>query len=192
MEQGPTPGKTFALISEELYIGRDISNDIVINDAEISRKHVRLTFQADQYVMEDLGSTNGTFVDGQRITGPHILTSGNKIMMGENVLLEFSALQDPDATIAVPHMQAVQLPTAESPPPAAPAPQQPAYVPQTPASVEEPAPPEDEGEGPNTTWILAGCGCLVLVGCVAIIAALFYIDANNLWCDVLPFLANCP
>jgi pSer/pThr/pTyr-binding forkhead associated (FHA) protein len=62
---GPNPGKTFSLNKPEMYIGRDISNDIVINDAEVSRKHVRLTVQGERYVIEDLGSTNGTFINGQ-------------------------------------------------------------------------------------------------------------------------------
>ena len=69
MRAGPTPGKVFSLSKTELYLGRDISNDIVINDAEVSRKHVRLMLQSGQFVLEDLGSTNGTFVNNQRVAG---------------------------------------------------------------------------------------------------------------------------
>ena len=67
MRSGPTPGVTFPLEGDQLIIGRDASNSITINDAEISRKHSRLSFQGGKYVLEDLGSTNGTFVNGQRI-----------------------------------------------------------------------------------------------------------------------------
>ena len=42
MRTGPNPGKVFELTKGEVYIGRDINNDIVVNDAEISRKHARL------------------------------------------------------------------------------------------------------------------------------------------------------
>ena len=62
VQKGPTPGKVYELIQEEISIGRDITNRIVINDAEVSRKHARLKFQSGAYVIEDLGSTNGTAV----------------------------------------------------------------------------------------------------------------------------------
>ena len=42
---GPAPGKTYSLSKNEIYLGRDITNDIVINDPEISRKHARLMLQ---------------------------------------------------------------------------------------------------------------------------------------------------
>lgn len=102
MREGPAPGKTFALSKEELYLGRDISNDIVVNDAEVSRKHARLLLQAGQYVVEDLGSTNGTFINDERISGPHILSAGEVIQFGENVIMVYEASQyDADATVAV-------------------------------------------------------------------------------------------
>ena len=66
MRTGPTPGATFTLEGDQLNIGRDSTNEVTINDAEVSRHHARLTFQGGKYVLEDLGSTNGTFVNGQR------------------------------------------------------------------------------------------------------------------------------
>ena len=73
MRSGPTPGAAFTLEGDQITIGRDSVNEIVINDAEISRRHARLTFQGGKYVLEDLGSTNGTFVNGQRLAGPRVL-----------------------------------------------------------------------------------------------------------------------
>ena len=102
MRDGPAPGKIFSLSKEELFLGRDISNDIVVNDAEVSRKHARLLLQAGQYVVEDLGSTNGTFINDERISGPHILSAGEVIQFGENVIMVYEASQyDADATVAV-------------------------------------------------------------------------------------------
>ena len=85
MRAGPNVGKTFELELPEVTIGRDISNQISINDAEVSRKHVRLTLKGNGYEIEDLGSTNGTFVNGQRIRGPVQLKIGDLVAFGENI-----------------------------------------------------------------------------------------------------------
>jgi predicted component of type VI protein secretion system len=100
MHSGPNPGKIFELVQDELTIGRDIGNRIVINDPEVSRKHTRLTMQSGGYVIEDLGSTNGTFVNSQRLIGPHVLRPGETIMLGEKISLEYEILGfDPNATL---------------------------------------------------------------------------------------------
>jgi pSer/pThr/pTyr-binding forkhead associated (FHA) protein len=92
MRSGPNPGKTFELSEGEATIGRDITNAIVINDAEVSRRHARLSPQAGGYVLEDLGSTNGTFVNGQRLMGPHLLRPGELVLLGENVSLAYEQI----------------------------------------------------------------------------------------------------
>jgi len=101
MRSGPTPGVTFPLEGDQLIIGRDASNSITINDAEISRKHSRLSFQGGKYVLEDLGSTNGTFVNGQRLAGPVVLKPGDVVSLGEQIVLMYDAINiDTGATIA--------------------------------------------------------------------------------------------
>jgi predicted component of type VI protein secretion system len=91
MRSGPEAGMVFELTQAEITIGRDMSCTIVINDPEVSRKHARLVSQAGGYLIEDLGSTNGTFVNRQRLMGPHTLRHGEMINMGENVSLAFEA-----------------------------------------------------------------------------------------------------
>ncbi len=49
MRSGPTPGAAYTLEGDQITIGRDSTNEIVINDAEISRRHARLTFQGGKY-----------------------------------------------------------------------------------------------------------------------------------------------
>ena len=126
MRSGPTPGVTFPLEGDQLIIGRDSSNGIPINDAEISRKHSRLSFQGGKYVLEDLGSTNGTFVNGQRLAGPVVLKPGDVISLGEQIVLMYDAINlDPGATVAISRKAVrVEPPLAQpsapaySPPPA--------------------------------------------------------------------------
>ena len=156
MRTGPNPGKSFPLTNDELSIGRDISNDIVINDAEVSRHHARLYRQAGGFVLEDTGSTNGTFVNGQRLMGPHMLRPGEMILLGENISLIFEAYQfDPDATIAsgtVPDMPSYQqqpAPSASYPAP------QPAYG-QTPSPTQDPSAPAYAGAVP--AQVVLACG----------------------------------
>jgi LysM repeat protein len=86
MRQGPQPSQTFSLQKTVLTLGRAADNDIVIDDAEVSRHHARMTLRGNDWVLEDLGSRNGTFVNGQRITGPVILTPGSQVALGPDVL----------------------------------------------------------------------------------------------------------
>src|SRR5512141_184989 len=100
MRSGPTPGAIFPLEGDQLMIGRDSSNSVAISDAEVSRRHARLTFQCGKYVLEDLGYTNGTFVNGQRLAGPHVLKAGDVVALGEQIVLMYEALSsDPGATV---------------------------------------------------------------------------------------------
>jgi hypothetical protein len=190
---GPTPGKTYALSKNEIYLGRDITNDIVINDPEISRKHARLTYQSGGYLLEDLGSTNGTFIDGQRITGPHMMTSGEVIMLGDNVSLTYEGVAyDPEATVAV-APEDVGAPGTPYPIPPQPVtgaePRFTGQVPPGPGTA--PIRRDEERTGGWRIWVLAGCGCLVVLLCI-IAAGFVVFDTMNLYCTP-PFDAFlCP
>lgn len=199
MRSGPTPGQIYPIQQAEIIIGRDLNADMTISDPEISRRHARLTQQSGALVLEDLGSTNGTFVNGQRLAGPRVLHPGDVIQLGENVALVFEIAQfDPDATIASAAPMdtgtaAPSLPSREAPP------KQPSgagYV-EPPYSGRVPAGPVEEDDASTKEkrgllpYVLAGCGCLMIV-CIASVAVLWYIDANYLWCNVLPFLPACP
>src|SRR5512147_2718014 len=124
MRSGPTPGAAFALEGDQMTIGRDSTNEIVINDAEVSRRHARLTFQGGKYVLEDLGSTNGTFVNGQRLAGPRVLKPGEVVSFGQQIVLIFEATHfDAGATMVSPRSAAAvpvsPRPVAVPPPPPA-------------------------------------------------------------------------
>jgi predicted component of type VI protein secretion system len=76
-----------------MRIGRESDNDIVVNaDGFVSRYHAWITFERDHFWIEDLGSTNGTMLNGQPLERRELLASGDKIKIGESemtfVLLE--------------------------------------------------------------------------------------------------------
>jgi hypothetical protein len=64
-----------------LLIGRDESCDLVIAERQVSRHHARLTREEDRYILADLGSKNGTFVNGQQLTKPHVLHDGDEVQI---------------------------------------------------------------------------------------------------------------
>lgn len=157
---GPNPGTVTELTKEVSLIGRDVTNDVVVGDAEVSRQHARVTRTPGGYVLEDLGSTNGTFVNSERLTTPRVLNPGDLIALGETVTLTFDALA-PEAAATV------ASPAAESPATVRDAQAQPQAraQPRSPAvAAAQPAPPPAEGEKKQRSpWLLAGIGCFVLI-----------------------------
>lgn len=89
VRRGPQPNQAYELAKDVVTLGRDITNDIVINDPELSRHHLRITRTGDGYTLEDLGSTNGTFVNGQRLSTPRALNNGDMVGLGETVTLGY-------------------------------------------------------------------------------------------------------
>jgi pSer/pThr/pTyr-binding forkhead associated (FHA) protein len=181
LRSGPNPGTVFTLEGEQLTIGRDSSNEIAINDAEVSRRHATLSFQGGKYVIEDLGSTNGTFVNGQRLAAQRVLKSGEIITLGEKIELVYeTVVVDPGATMVSSRKAAASRPAAAAPPPA---PQ--AYAGQVPASPPEPA----SGKKTSPLPIVVIVGAVVLI--CACISFFWFVDANFLWCTFFPFLGGC-
>ena len=171
---GPNPGTVFDLAKEVTMLGRDVTNDIPIGDAEISRQHARLTRTPGGMVLEDLGSTNGTFVNGERLASPRLLRAGDTVGFGENVTLSFESTAQEAAT--------VMGPAARGTPPA-----RPATPPPPRAAVPAPAPtpvagiPVEQSSGGRSRWLVAGCGCLlVLLACIG-----FLVFMDNSYPDIL-------
>ena len=168
-QKGPSTGTTYELDQPELFIGRDLSNDIVINDPEISRRHARLYKQAGKYVLEDLGSTNGTNVNGERLHGPKQLTHQDHITIGQSIEFTFtdsSAILTNDATVAASNFpqldedatmvasgsayEPLPIPTAEYATPEVHIPSEFAQMPDLPEStIDEPSTPTYPGQWGN-------------------------------------------
>ena len=90
---GPDTGRMFAL-GEETVLGRDDTADIVLEDpsGELSRRHARVGLSNGVAVVEDLSSTNGTFLNGERVSGSRPLHTGDQIRIGQNAL-EFAPIE---------------------------------------------------------------------------------------------------
>lgn len=178
MKSAPYPDKEFPLTRDEMTVGRDTANEIVISDAEVSRRHARIYKVGETFMIEDLGSTNGTFINGQRLAGPHALQPGETVRFGETITLLFEApaqaqTYDPNATMMTPG-GAFNLPPAPA-----------AFDSSMPTGSGSAGGMAGTGDAlpqkkNNRTMILVGVGCLVLLCCVCAAGA-FAFDYFNLY-----------
>ena len=101
MSEQPLPtlldpaGNAHPLLGDEMRIGRAVENEIVITSNRVSREHARIYRDGWKVVLADLGSKNGTFLNGERLLEPRQLQEGDRIKVGDVVFL----FQDPDSTV---------------------------------------------------------------------------------------------
>jgi FHA domain len=206
VRRGPQPNQIYELNKDIITLGRDITNDIVINDPEVSRHHCRITRGGGGYTLEDLGSTNGTFVNGQRLTGARPLSGGDTVGLGETVTLGY------ESTIAAsePGQQPTMAGASAGPSPYQAPYQQPAYQSGQPSYQQQPAtqyvppppPSQYQYQEPAPTggglgrWFFLGCGCLIVLCIVLSVVGGLIIDSNkDLYCGlpvVKTFYAHRP
>jgi pSer/pThr/pTyr-binding forkhead associated (FHA) protein len=77
--------KTFSLAKDRVVIGRMADSDVVVSDPGVSRQHAEVRREDGEFVIADLGSTNGTMVNASSI-GEHTLEEGDRITVGRTVL----------------------------------------------------------------------------------------------------------
>ena len=204
MRSGPVPGKTFLLEQEETSVGRDLGNDLPISDPEISRRHARFLIREESVFIEDLGSTNGTFLNGERISSPQQLRKGDLITFGESVALVYDTLKETtDQTVVRPLVEAAPVYTPPMP--------QHQYVPEE-EDEDEPwvykpsafdAPPEkvvpehvppkkkQAAKSGMPAWMIILLIAIVVFTCV--IAVTMYFMPASWWCAItFDALAGCP
>ena len=204
MQTGPTPGREIPLQKSELIIGRDLNNDIVINDAEVSRRHARLFLQGTSYMLEDLGSTNGSFINGQRLAGPTSIRPGEIVTLGEIINLVFEALsfsQPPSTSIpAVPTVRPIAKPPEPASHASAPTAPPPPIISQPVRSENLTEPPKSSqfsgqvpGADPNQksiakthipTWVW------IVIAIETVLLIFLIIDDARLWCPLFGWLLN--
>jgi pSer/pThr/pTyr-binding forkhead associated (FHA) protein len=182
VKRGPNPNQEYILPAVEVTIGRSSTNIIAIPDPEVSRRHACVRLESNSYTVEDWTSTNGTFVNGQRISGPVTLYDGDEIRLGDTVTLQFTA-DDPQFQRSDWSHQVVasnEETIVESVPPAwetdgeadsALAPLDEQWTTEAPL-----VPEQDMQQGRFRRWTL-GCGCGFLIVIFLCMATLFFLDA---------------
>ena len=83
---GSIAGKSIGLADQQITIGRASDATLVLSDDYASSRHARLFPQDGQWIVEDLGSTNGTYLDRQKVTQPTPVPAGVPIRIGKTVL----------------------------------------------------------------------------------------------------------
>src|SRR5581483_5571167 len=102
------------LTQAETQIGKGPRNDLVLADPAVSSAHAVIRAEGDQYSISDIGSRNGTFVNGQRLTEPQRLNHGDVIGLGLSKLTFRRAADDTSTTLAADRTLIIQRP---APPP---------------------------------------------------------------------------
>ena len=86
-DSGLYMGNVFPLISGRTVIGRSVEVEVPVDDTKVSRAHAALDFQAGHPVVVDLGSTNGTFVNGLKVEHVKRVVPGDKIRVGSSTFV---------------------------------------------------------------------------------------------------------
>lgn len=197
--KGYNKGVEFFLEKDEITIGRGEENTIVLNIAEVSRAHTALTRVEEGYMIRDLGSTNGTFVDKKEIGGKYLLKPGDTIMLGDAIYMTYMAEADPEVTLVSsrakePDSQQV---TAVTPKPDV-TPEK--DTPTTPGETKTAEEILDESqvteETKSNTWLWAGIGCVVVILFLIVVGAILF-DFLDLYCTppfdtMMKFFWTCP
>jgi hypothetical protein len=193
VEEKPREGREVEA-TPDAVIGRE-GTDIVLQDPEVSRRHAAIRVDGDAVAIEDLGSTNGTFVNDQRITGTRVLSDGDSVRFG-NTVWRLRAAAVADVQVAAPQVTAARAVPVEAPAPPAPAPAAPApgaprgdvpappevvpsairrvVVPPTPGNAPAFAPPAPRKRGSAATRVEATVVCLAIALAVAIAIAIYF------------------
>ena len=104
---GPKRGVRLDL-EDSALLGRSSTADLQLIDGKVSREHCRLTVKGAEVFVEDLGSQNGTFVNGQAIRGPTALQRNDELAIGDSLFM-----LDPDLTVAAARFGEATLVVAE-------------------------------------------------------------------------------
>src|SRR5690349_18560768 len=103
-QEGPLKGQRWQL-SQTIVLGRESTCDVIISDRQISRFHARLTPTSEGVILEDLGSKNGTHLNGNLISAPVVLQDGDlvSVAMAQQFMFIISDATTPLLESSAPH-----------------------------------------------------------------------------------------
>jgi adenylate cyclase len=172
VRSGSLKGQRFQLRTPVVNVGRADYNDVALSDPSVSTSHAKLQRREGVWVLVDLDSTNGSYVDGERVKGETPIAPGASVRFGDVELL-FEPTDDAlgvakgGGTTVMPGFASAAAPPAPAPPRGPPAPAKPSAGAKPPAPKAPPArkrpqtPPLPEKKG-------KGCGAGVIVLLVAV------------------------
>jgi len=150
IRHGKRAGQTFSAPGPVVTIGRVSDNSIVIDDPQVSRHHASLTFEGGQWVLRDLGSTNGTTLNGKPVTAPAVVHDGDVIGLGEVMVgVQLVGAAEREATA-----MGMRAPAAR-----------PASAPAQPVA----------DAGARSSWVLPAVIFVLLIAALAVTAALVFL-----------------
>lgn len=107
---GPDLGSAWAFKDDAITIGRDDDCTLPLADIAVSRQHARITLHGASFRVEDLGSNNGTYLNGDRLAGPTELVAGDEIIVGERTLRFVELNEAPETSAGLPAVDAAPTP----------------------------------------------------------------------------------
>ncbi len=180
VRSGALKGQRFAIKTPIVNIGRADYNDVVVTDESVSTSHAKLQRREGIWILVDLESTNGTFVDGERIMGESPLSPGATVRLGDISLTfeptdDAAGVQKGGGTRLMEAMKPPAPPPPQPPPPPPPA-KQPAPKPSAPKPGAKPARPPAKA-APVAQKKGKGCGSNVVVFALGASAFLYWLLA---------------
>ena len=100
-DAGPAPWCTFVIREEITHLGRDPACEVILTARNVSRRHARIVFHQDDYVLEDLGSKTGTLLNGVRLEHSVLLHDGDQIGIGASTFTFTFAKKSSDDELKV-------------------------------------------------------------------------------------------
>ncbi|HOT92324.1 MAG TPA: FHA domain-containing protein [Anaerolineae bacterium] len=193
---GPNQGQAYVLQDMVCTIGRTADNTIVIDNPRISRHHTQIRLLPDGAVVEDMGSTNGTWLNGRPLTSPRRLTPGDIIGLADYIAFRFEVEEGlPTVKLTPADMPAGVMPDYDVPPPPPP----PAYPEPYPAYPESSLPqataaPQVAGAARprRSRWTYVVIAILLILICLcAAVAVYLWFAPVEFWQKVFEFF-NIP
>jgi predicted component of type VI protein secretion system len=203
VNSGPNIGQTYVLHDVVSTFGRSADNVIVLDSTRVSRYHAKITILPTGAVIEDTGSTNGTFVNGQQVTAQYQLTSGDIIGIADYISFQYVVEGSMGMEIGLPpatgrSTQIMDGPGVTSPRIGQPlAPQIGTYPPEFQSNPVFPASPSNfpptpvmapqaEKSRPTSLYIIIAVLVVLICFCVAL-AIFLWFAPEAFWMDLFDF-----